>query len=43
MTLPKTFTDALIRRLNEACEARECEEECAHIGWCGACWEEAGR
>lgn len=38
MTLQKTFTDALISRLNAACEARECDEECEHIGWCGACW-----
>ena len=42
MTLPKTFTDSLIRRLNAACEARECDGECGHIGWCGACWERAG-
>lgn len=40
MTLPKTFTDSLISRLNAACEARECEEECAHIGWCDGCWKE---
>ncbi|MGI6590363.1 MAG: hypothetical protein ACOX1O_01925 [Eggerthellaceae bacterium] len=46
MTLPKTFSDSLIRRLGKACEARkkagECTGECEHIGWCGACWERAG-
>ena len=45
MTLPKTFTPATIRRLNEACESRkgegECNAECEHIGWCAACWERA--
>ena len=47
MTLPKTFTPALIRRLGKACETRkdegECTGECEHIGWCHGCWEEAGR
>lgn len=32
MTLPKTFTDALIHRLNAACEARKCDEECVAAG-----------
>ena len=33
MMLPKTFTDALIRRLNAACKSLECNGECEHIGW----------
>lgn len=47
MTLPKTLTDSLMRRLKKACEKRkdgcECAGECEHIGWCDGCWEEAGR
>lgn len=46
MTLPETFTDALVRRLNAACGAMKdeggCTAECEHIGWCNGCWERAG-
>lgn len=42
----KVLSDALIRRLNEACEELlgkgECREECAHIGWCDGCWQREG-
>lgn len=45
MTLPETFTDALVRRLNAACGAMKdeggCTAECEHIGWCNGCWERA--
>lgn len=40
--LPKTFSDALARKLNGACKDGEgCSLECAGIGWCGHCWDSA--
>ena len=37
----KTFTDALVRRLNAACARmrRGCGRECMGVGWCDACWK----
>lgn len=39
----KTFTNALIKRLNAECEKRResCSGECLGIGWCQACWSES--
>lgn len=43
MMAGKVFSDALIRRLNEACEEikgsfKGCPFECSGIGWCHDCW-----
>lgn len=42
MALPKTMSDSLIKRLNEACAAFvdvcDRERDCDDLGWCEACW-----
>lgn len=42
MSLPKTMSDSLIKRLNEACAAFvgvcDRERDCYNLGWCEACW-----
>lgn len=42
--LPKTMSDSLIRKLNDACEAFRlvCSHSCDDLGWCDACWIAAG-
>ena len=35
----KTFSDALIKRLNKICEHTPCRGECEGIGWCEKVWE----
>lgn len=41
----KTLTDALVRKLNAACDERlaetggKCLAECIGIGWCKWCWD----
>ena len=35
----KTFSDALIKRLNKICEHTPCRGECEGIGWCSKVWE----
>lgn len=42
MTLPKTFSAALVRRLNAACAETQCECACGGIGWCQGCWDALG-
>jgi len=42
MTLPKTFSAALVRRLNAACAKTRCERACGGIGWCQGCWDALG-
>ena len=38
----KSFTDALVRRLNAICEEiQPCINTCASIGWCEECWDGA--
>ena len=51
MSLPKSLTPALIRKLNLACDRRYEEAQrmgrftesaccdCISAGWCGACWD----
>jgi hypothetical protein len=45
MTLPKTLTDSLMRRLNGICDAMkkagECDGSCCDIWFCDRCWERA--
>lgn len=42
--LPKTFSDALARRLNGACKDGDgCGLECERIGWCDRCWDAAAK
>lgn len=44
--LPKTMSDSLIRKLNEACatfmDACDKERDCDNLGWCDACWIAVG-
>lgn len=44
--LPKTMSDSLIRKLNEACasfvDVCDKERDCDNLGWCEACWIAAG-
>lgn len=46
MPLPKTMSDSLIKRLNEACAAFvdvcDRERDCDDLGWCEACWIASG-
>ena len=42
--LPKTFGDALVKKLNRACRQGEgCGLSCSGIGWCPECWSAASR
>lgn len=38
--LPKTMSESLIKKLNEACKtfSQACGKECDDVGWCEACW-----
>ena len=44
MTLPKSMSDSLIKKLNEACRVFKgaCDRGCDGLGWCEACWLFAG-
>ena len=44
MALPKTMTDSLVRKLNEACStfSSVCNGDCGNLGWCDVCWVSAG-
>lgn len=44
MTLPKTMSDSLVKKLNNACIAFQgsCDLKCDKIGWCDACWIAVG-
>ena len=35
-----TFSDAMVKRLNEACVvlSQACDHSCDNIGWCDSCW-----
>lgn len=43
--LPKTFSDSLIRKLNDRCAAlsTDCGDLCSGIGWCADCWPDFQR
>ncbi len=43
--LPKTFSDSLIRKLNDRCAAlsTDCDDRCSGIGWCADCWPDFQR
>lgn len=44
MSLPKTMTPSLVKKLNVACNTfkQVCDESCDKLGWCDACWIAAG-
>ena len=39
----KTFSDAMVKKLNDACDrfmSEGCDMDCLGIGWCEDCWHE---
>lgn len=40
MSLPKSLSDSLVKKLNAACSTFSgiCDQTCDNIGWCETCW-----
>lgn len=38
--IPKTFSDSLVKHLNDACMSTDCAVECEGLGWCNKVWKE---